>query len=185
MVTFAYLTGWRIQSEVMKLQWRRVDLKAGTVRLDPGTTKNKQGRLFPFGAHLPELRQVLEEQRQLTTTIETERNLICRWVFHRSGRPIKNFRKAWKDACIAAEVPGRIPHDFRRTAARNLERAGVSRSVAMQLTGHKTESVYRRYAIVSEADLGAGVEKLGQLADGTIRGTKARKGRVRKFRQKP
>jgi hypothetical protein len=54
-------------------------------------------------------------------------------------------------------------HDFRRTAVRNLERAGVSRSVAMKLTGHKTESVYRRYAIVSEADLFEGVAKLARL----------------------
>jgi hypothetical protein len=65
-----------------------------------------------------------------------------------------------------------IPHDFRRTAVRNLERAGVSRSVAMQLTGHKTEAVYRRYAIVSERDLGDGVEKLGALSAGTKAGTK-------------
>jgi integrase len=183
-VTFAYLTGWRIPSEVLKLQWRQVDLKAGTVRLDPNSTKNRQGRLFPFGDYLPELRRVLEQQRRITTAIETDRKLICRWVFHRNGKPIKNFRKAWKDACSAAEVAGRIPHDFRRTAVRNLERAGVSRSVAMQLTGHLTESVYRRYAIVSEADLGAGVEKLAELANGTIRGTKARKGRVRRFRWK-
>jgi integrase len=92
-------------------------------------------------------------------------------VFHRNGRQIKSFRKAWANACEAAGVPGRIPHDLRRTAVRNLERAGVSRNVAMQLTGHKTESVYRRYAIVSESDLGAGLEKLGQLATGTIAGT--------------
>lgn len=57
-------------------------------------------------------------------------------------------------------VPTRIPHDFRRTAVRNLERAGVPRSVAMKLTGHKTESVYRRYAIVCEADLTEGLKKL-------------------------
>ena len=54
----------------------------------------------------------------------------------------------------------RIPHDFRRTAVRNLERAGVPRSVAMKLTGHKTEAVYRRYAIVCEADLTEGLKKL-------------------------
>lgn len=58
---------------------------------------------------------------------------------------------------------GRIPHEFRRTAVRNLKRAGVSRSAAMKLTGHKTESVYRRYAIVSEADLSEGVLKLARF----------------------
>ena len=60
-------------------------------------------------------------------------------------------------------MTGRIPRDFPRTAARNLERAGVPRSVAMKLTGHKTESVYRRYAIVSESDLSEGIAKLEAL----------------------
>jgi len=59
-----------------------------------------------------------------------------------------------------AGVPGRFVHDLRRTAVRNLERAGVSRSVAMKLTGQKAESIYRRYAIVSGADLSEGVRKL-------------------------
>ena len=54
-VTFAYLTGWRVPSEVLTLQWRQIDLKAGTVRLDPGTTKNDQGRLLPYGDVLPDI----------------------------------------------------------------------------------------------------------------------------------
>ena len=66
----------------------------------------------------------------------------------------------WKEASKRAGVPTRIPHDFRPTAVRNLERAGVPRSVAMKLTGHKTEAVYRRYAIVCEADLTEGLKKL-------------------------
>jgi integrase len=78
-----------------------------------------------------------------------------------------NYRKSWKNACKDAGIPGRIPHDFRRTAVRNLERAGVSRSVAMKLTGHKTEAVYRRHAIVSEADLSDGVAKLAALHQAT------------------
>ena len=88
--------------------------------------------------------------------------MISPWVFCRDGAAaIRDFRKSWKKACIAAGVPGRrIVHDFRRTAVRNLERAAVSRGVAMKLTGHLTESVYRRYAIVCESELAEAVTKL-------------------------
>src|ERR1041384_8036907 len=92
---------------------------------------------------------------------------ICPFVFHRNGKRIRNFRKAWENACVAAGFPGRIPHDLRRSAVRNMERAGLSRSVAMQLTGHKTEAVYRRYAITSEADLREGVDRLNEAASWT------------------
>src|SRR5262249_5245428 len=68
----------------------------------------------------------------------------------------------------AAGVPGRIPHDFRRTAVRNLERAGVPRSVAMKITGHRTESVYRRYAIVSAAELREATARLTGTITGTV-----------------
>jgi integrase len=87
---------------------------------------------------------------------------ICPHVFHRNGRRIKSLRKSWADACEAAGYPGKLLHDLRRSAVRNMERAGLSRSVAMQLTGHKTEAVYRRYAITSEADLREGVERLNR-----------------------
>jgi integrase len=133
--TFAYLTGWRIQGEILPLQWRQVDLRAGTVRLDPGTTtKNRDGHLFPDGDHLPALRQLLEAQRRVTTELETARPR----VFHRNGKRIRGFRKAWANASESAECLGMIPHDLRPTAVRNLERAGVSRSVAMQLTGTRS-----------------------------------------------
>ena len=75
--------------------------------------------------------------------------------------------------CREAGCPGRIPHDFRRTAVRNLVRAGVPERVAMMLTGHKTRSVFERYNVVSEADLGAGVAKLAALWD-NIRDNRAR-----------
>src|SRR5439155_25108619 len=88
-------------------------------------------------------------------------------VVNRDGKPIRTMRKAWNAACRAAGCPGRLLHDCRRTTVRNLERAGVSRSVAMKLTGHKTESVYRRYAIVSSGDLADASRKL-QAMTGTI-----------------
>jgi integrase len=121
---------------------------------------------------------VLVAQRAATEALERESSKIIPWVFHRDGKPIHFFRRSWITACKAAGCPGRIPHDFRRTAVRNLERAGVPRSVAMKITGHKTESVYRRYAIVSEADLRSGVEKLALLGTGTIAGTVALPGVV-------
>jgi integrase len=163
-VEFLYLTGWRL-GEVLTLRWAQVDFQAGLVRLEPGTTKNDEGRSFPF-AVLPRLEAILRQQRELTTKLERETGQIVPLVFHRDGQPLGDLRGPWKKACKAIGLPNRIMHDFRRTAVRNLERAGVPRSVAMKLTGHKTESVYRRYAIVSEADLREGVAKLAKLHEG-------------------
>ena len=164
-VAFAYITGWRVQSEILPLEWRQVDRKGGEVRLEPGTTKNQVGRVFPFTNALRELLDGLWREHEALEKAGT----ICPYVFQRRGRRIKTFRKAWANACEATGQPGRIPHDLRRSAVRNMERAGLSRSVAMQLTGHKTEAVYRRYAITSEGDLREGAERLNEAA-GTKRG---------------
>lgn len=147
---FMFVTGWRSRSEVFPLTWAQVDWAGGFVRLEPGTTKNRDGRAFPL---VPELRAVLERRLEYTRRCERAQGRIIAQVFHRAGRPLKSMTKSWRSACKKAGIPGRILHDFRRTAVRNLERAGISRSVAMAMTGHKTESVYRRYAIVTEADI--------------------------------
>jgi integrase len=160
-VTVAYYTGWRMKAEILKLRWSQVDRQRGRLRLEVGTTKNREGREF-FYARLPELKAAIDGQ-----WAEHERLLkqpkIVPEVFNRDGAPIRSMLKAFKGACKRAGCPGRIPHDLRRTAVRNLERAGVPRSQAMKLTGHLTESVYRRYAIVSEADLEAAGERLGAM----------------------
>ena len=83
------------------------------------------------------------------------------------GHRVGGFGKTWA-TCTRAGVPGRLLHDLRRTAVRNMERQGVPRSVATKLTGHKTESVYRRYAIVSDADLREAARRLtGEAIGGT------------------
>jgi integrase len=167
-VTVAYITGWRLRSEILPMQWRQVDLEAETIRLDPGTTKNDEGRLFVM---TPELKATFAAQRAETDALQRETGQIAPFIFHRAGTPIKSFRRAWLYACQRAGVPGRIPHDFRRTAVRNLERAGIARSVAMKAIGHRTESVYRRYAIVSEGDLRDAARKLAAIDRGTSNGS--------------
>ena len=114
--------------------------------------------------HLPEeLAQALRNQREHTDAIQKE-GKIGTWVFHREGQQVKSFRSSWLTACKGAGVPGGISRHFRRTALRNLVRAGVPERVAMQMTGHKTRSVFERYNIVSEGDLQVAPVNLDQAA---------------------
>ena len=129
-------------------------------RLEAGST-NGEAREFPFTA---ELRALLEQQRAATAQLQREQGRIVPDVFHRSGQPIRFFKKAWKTACEAAGCPARIVHDFRRTAVRNLVRAGIPERVAMTMTGHKTRSVFERYNIVSPGDLRDAADKLNAAA---------------------
>lgn len=183
-VTFAYLTGWR-KAEILSLDWRQVDFNAGTVTLDPGSTKNREGRVFPFAA-LSELRELLTAQKARTEAIERAQSIIVPAVFHRSGRRIVSLDAAWRSACEAAGFPGMLIHDLRRTSVRNLVRAGVPERVAMMLCGHKTRSVFERYNVISEADLTSGVAKLAEsMATGTFAGTIRKTGTVRRLPKVP
>lgn len=166
-VSFAYITGWRTPSEILPLEWRQIDMRVGEVRLDPGTTKNGQGRVFPFTA---ELREVLERQERTAEGLRRQGLTVSHVFFHTSGKKagqrIKEdgFAKAWQQARVEAGCPDRIVHDLRRTAVRNLVRAGVPERVAMQLTGHKTRAVFERYNIVSHGDLHDAAQRLDRFA---------------------
>ena len=151
-----------MQSEVLALEQRQLDLAAGTLTLDPGQTKNGEGLVVYL---TPDLRLLLTEQVARVKTLEREAKRIIPALFpHLSGRftgqPRQDFRRAWATACKNAGVPRMLRHDLRRTAVRNMEQASVPRSVAMKLTGHRTENVYRRCAIVSPADLRAAAVRL-------------------------
>ncbi len=106
-----------------------------------------------------------------------QRHAVCPYVFSRDGKRMRAFRKSWLSACKAAGVRGKLLHDRRRTAVRNLVREGVSDTVAMQITGHKTRSVFDRYNITSETDLR---NALGKLA-GKEKGKNEKLGRVHDF----
>jgi integrase len=146
-ITWVFYTGWRSQSEILPLTWDRVDLEAGTVRLYKGTTKNKDGRVIALPLVLKAL---LDQQWQE----HCSRYPHCPFVFHERGERILTFYKTWQRACKEAGISAKkLVHDFRRTAVRNLVRAGVPERVAMAITGHKTRDIFDRYNIVSAGDL--------------------------------
>lgn len=161
-ITTAYFTGWRVAAELLTRKRLHLDLNAGWLRLDPGESKSDKARNFPIG-EVPELREALARQLDLTEAFEKATGTVVPWLFHRDGKPIKDFRSTWKTACKQAGIK-RVPHDFRRTAVRNLDRAGVSRSAAMEAVGMKTDSIYRRYGIVDSKVLKEAGAKLGTFA---------------------
>lgn len=154
-----YLTGWRT-GEVLGLEWRRVDVEAGTLRLDAEHSKSGRPKVFPF-AVLPALAALLREQRERTTTLERAGSRVIQWVFHLDGERLFTFRTGWRNAVKKAGLPWLTPHDMRRSAARNLVRAGVPEKVVMDLCGWKTRAMFDRYNITSARDLTEGVERLG------------------------
>jgi integrase len=168
-MTFAYLTGWRVPSEILTLRWTNVDFRAGTVRLEPGTTKNKDGLLVYMN---PLMKTLLEEELRRTKLLQRKFGRIVPLVFsNKKGKPIVNYSKAWHEACRQTGLLGKIPHDFRRTAVRNMVKAGIPERVAMQLTGHKTRSIFDRYHIVSDGDLKEASQKLYNAQLATILAT--------------
>jgi integrase len=135
----AYHTGVR-KGELLAIPHQRVDLAVGRIYLEAATTKNRTPRYLPVYG---EMRAYLEMQlAELDTAFPA-----CRWLIHRKGHRIDSFNKAWKQAAATAGVPDLLFHDLRRTALTNMENAGVPRSVATSISGHKTEYVYRRYLI--------------------------------------
>jgi integrase len=146
---FAYYSGWR-RNEILGLTWDEVDLPGGVIRLSPRRSKTRTGRVLPISAPL---RQVLQRRRR------RRQNKNPR-VFGRDGVPVRVWRTALRDACRKAKIPHRLLHDCRRTAARNLIRAGVPERIAMLLTGHKTRAVFDRYNIVNEQELLTAGERL-------------------------
>lgn len=154
---FAYLSGWR-KGEILPMTWAAVDRAAREIRL--ATSKNGQGRVLGYdeGSELEDLIDRRWKAREFTT--RDKQTGLSEYVFHRRGAPIVDFKKAWGKACKDAKVPGRLFHDLRRTAVRDMMRAGVPQSVAMAISGHKTISVFNRYNITSEDDKREGLRRL-------------------------
>jgi len=173
----AFSYGWR-RSELLGLRVRQVNLPERTIRLDPGTTKNREGRQVEMTGRVAELlREAIRGKRQDDYVLTRE-----------GGGRVREFRRTWQNLCERAGLGrfecrrcqqpvagggkckhcgatrpsyhGLIPHDMRRSAAKALRAAGVPESVVMAMGGWKTAAMFRRYAIVSSADQRAAIEML-------------------------
>lgn len=159
-VDTAYYTGWRKEEILTRKNRHVVD---GNLILERGETKNGEGRIFPLDS-IPEFKEVIEKQLAANRELGHKLGRIVEWLFpdprgNQIGGKDGEIRDVWKKALAAAGLPGKLFHDFRRTAVRDMERSGVPRSTAMKVSGHKTESIYRRYAIVDEAMIREGMQK--------------------------
>jgi integrase len=150
----AFNFGFR-KSELLGLRVRQVNLKDRTIQLLPGTTKNDKGRT---------VRMTEDVYQRLAPCVKGKKpeDAVFTWE---DGDAVKDFRVAWDKMCKAAKV-SIDPHDFRRTAVRNLVRSGVSEKVAMRISGHVTRSVFDRYDIGSEDDLVDAAQKLENRRNG-------------------
>jgi integrase len=172
-VTIAFTYGWR-RDDILTLERRHLDLEAGILRLDVGTTKNDDGREVDL---TEELQGLLAAQVARVQALERELGRVIPYLFPHLrgtkglrpgvkrrapvlGEPMRDFRRAWATACRGAGVPGLLKHDLRRSAVRRMVNLGMPERVTMSLTGHKTRAVFDRYHIVSRADRRATVVPL-------------------------
>ncbi len=167
-VRFGYLTGWR-KGEIVGMTWDQVDRAAGEVRLFD--SKNGRGRVLAFD---DDLRALFEERWNKRTFEGPDGPALSAYVFHANGRPVVDFRKSWQKACCAAGVGrmvadesdpekeryvGKLFHDLRRSAVRDMVRAGVAPTIARTISGHRSDAVFERYDIVDGRDVRSGLER--------------------------
>jgi integrase len=160
-VEWAGWTGMR-PGEIRQITWSMVDLTAKTLQLDPRAAKTRKGRVIALEGALLAIIQRRLARRRLGVPL----------VFHREsrgqlGQPVKDYRRAFAAAAKAAGLRrGLVPYDLRRSALRNMVRAGVDVSVAMKISGHRTRSTFDRYNIVSEEDVRAAMMRTEAFVKG-------------------
>jgi integrase len=148
LVRFLFFSTWRV-GEVRTLEWRDYHRGERTIRLRAEYSKTKHSRVLPIEG---ELARVMERRLQ-------NRRLHCPYIFHREGKPIGDFRKTWHRACAVIGLTGRIVHDLRRSGIKHLINSGVDPHTVMRFSGHRTDSMLRRYHIVDLDDLRRAAEQ--------------------------
>ncbi len=156
-LTIGYYSGMRLREIIggKGLKWDQVDLKERCIRLSFMQTKTKTPRIIYMADDF--LKVVVKAKELRDRDFPT-----CPYVCHFNGKPFSQLRHGWNVACKRIGLEGKTFHDLRRTGIRNLVRAGVSETVAMKISGHKTRSVFDRYNVTSEADLKKAADQLNQ-----------------------
>jgi integrase len=149
MARFAFVTGWR-RGMLLGMKWAHVDRIGRVVTLPD--SKNDDPQSVPLDDELVDV----IERRWKAREYRTREGAIgvSEHVFHRDGQPIAKptFNRQFAEARKRAGVPGKLFHDLRRTAARNMIRGGVPQSIAKRVTGHRSDSMFQRYDIASMDD---------------------------------
>lgn len=141
----AYHLGMRT-GELLALKRNWVDLREGVIYVKGRVTKNREPKTAPIYGDMGTWLDMLLSRGQVESP-------QCVWLFSRGGKPVKSFKGDWEQACKKAGVPGLLFHDLRRTAVRNMIRAGVPEKIAMLISGHKTASMLWRYNITDTRDV--------------------------------
>jgi integrase len=147
----AYHVGLR-RGALLRIKWTQVDFDASCIWMDGRRANRKpQPVAVPIYGDMAKFLAIQPRESE--------------YLFARGSRPIKNFRDSWDQACLRAGVPHLLFHDLRRTAVRNLRRAGVAETVIMKITGHRTQSVFQRYNITDQSD----TQEAGRMAEDFLR----------------
>ena len=158
------------KGELLNLEWSDVELDGNppVLTLWPGETKNKDGRTLPILEG-----EMLDTLRELKAEHDRKRPNETHVFLNAEGKPLQYhmMRKNWDHACTRAGLPDLLFHDLRRSAVRNLRRAGVTQVVSRQFSGHKTDSVFNRYNISDFEDLKDASAKLGKFLAGEVKKT--------------
>lgn len=160
------------KGELKNIVWSQVDLDEEIIVLEHGDTKGKVGRYLPlYGDMLP----ALKKQKALRDAEYSETEHVFFWhkedvlIGHGGvrvvpGSPIKKFEASWKAAVVRARRPGLLFHDLRRSATRNMRKAGIDQALRMKISGHKTDSMERRYNIVDVQDIKEAARKMADFS---------------------
>jgi integrase len=153
-LVIGYHTGAR-KGEIAKIRIDKIDFERARIDLPGRTTKNRKPRYLPIYGDM---------NAELSMAISLA-DPACPFLIQDKGERVADWEKSWKTACALAAVDNTLFHDLRRTALTNMIEAGFSEKEAMEISGHKTRSVFDRYHIVSDRRL----KQLGERLEAHLR----------------